>query len=301
MGYKRDIGIDLHIHSTASDGTFSPAQIVNHAVALHIKAIAITDHDTVAGAKEAIEEAINIDPPPQIIFFTGVEISAAFPVPFTLPGSLHILGYCIDIDNSALNALLLQQQHARRDRNPRIIRRLNELGIDIDINGFHQQHETGLLGRPHIAQWLVSKGVVESIDAAFDRFLGKGKAAYIEKPRVACQDAIASILNAGGIPVLAHPGLIQLPRDEMFIELIQCLRDIGLQGLEAYYPKHTKKQTQQFIDVACQYNFIITGGTDFHGTLTPDIQMGSGYGNFFVPHELMKPLELRTQQAECTT
>jgi len=194
LDFSRHESIDLHIHTTASDGTFTPEQVISHAHQLKLKAIAITDHDTVAGSKEALRNGI----PPSLGFLTGVEISSTPPPFYPASGSFHLLGYSIRLDDPKLNQTLEKLQQARKNRNPAIITRLNELGISITLDEVRKEAGEGQLGRPHIAQLMVKKRVVASIDAAFDQFLGTGKPAYVDKQRIECFKAIEIILAAGG-------------------------------------------------------------------------------------------------------
>ncbi len=274
--------IDLHIHSTASDGSFTPAEIVSLASTLNLKAIAITDHDSVEGAKAAMQ----LPSPAPLNLLAGVEISTSFPDTFTCGGSLHLLGYDMDVDDPTLNQLLLTLRQAREKRTPKIIRRLNALGHDITLPELFSRFKKGQVGRPHIAQLMMEKGFVNSIDEAFDNFLGKNGPAYVDKHRIDCEQAIKTVINAGGISVLAHPGLIKLPPNKTLEELITALKKAGLNGIEAYYPNHTKGETTDYLNIAKQFDLLVTGGTDFHGTIKPEIQMGTGTGEFFVPHVL---------------
>ncbi len=282
MGCNKDVSIDLHVHSTASDGTLTPAEIVSLAESLHLGAISLTDHDAVDGNRELLQSGI----PRSIGFLTGVEISTMPPECFPVFGSFHILGYGIDIENKALNKTLATLQDARKNRNPKIIRKLNDLGIKIDLIQVSQFAGQCQLGRPHIAGYLVHKGYAASIDEAFDQYLGKGKAAYVEKFRIPCREALKLILDAGGLPVLAHPYLIQLGKGVVFEKLIVELKSMGLKGLEIYYPEHPPESVRYFSRIARKYNLIVTGGTDFHGDIKPEIKLGSGFGDLFVPYEI---------------
>ena len=286
MEFNRHVSIDLHIHTTASDGTYTPAQVVSHAHRLKLKAIAITDHDTVAGSKEALLCGI----PPSLGFLTGVEISATPPSFYPGSGSFHLLGYSIRLDDPKLNRTLEKLQQARKNRNPAIINRLNELGISITLDEVRREAGEGQLGRPHIAQLMVKKRAVASIDEAFDRFLGTGKPAYVDKQRVECFKAIEIILAAGGVPVLAHPGLLDYKTDNQLDELIGELKKAGIQGVEVYYSGHTPDQTRLYAELAKRHDLLMTGGSDFHGTIQPDIEMGSGRGDLIVPYELFEKL-----------
>jgi predicted metal-dependent phosphoesterase TrpH len=286
LDYKNHLGIDLHIHSTASDGSLTPAEIIDHAHRLNLAAIAITDHDSIYGSKEALRSGI----PPSLKFLTGVEISAAHPPFFPGSGSFHILGYCIRLNDHALNQSLNRLREARKNRNPKIIKRLNELGLKISLEDVNQTIAHGQLGRPHIAHAMITKGFVESMDEAFDKFLGAGKPAYVDKERIECEEAIKMIRGAGGVPVLAHPALLNIDDDRQLDELIQNLIKIGMRGIEVYYPEHSPEQIQRYMELATKYDLLMTGGTDFHGSITPKIKMGTGKGTLFIPYELYEKL-----------
>ena len=286
MEYNKHARVDLHIHTTASDGTYTPAEVISHAQKLKLTAIAITDHDTLAGSKEALQ----IGMPPPLKFLTGVEISAAPPSFYAGAGSFHLLGYSPRLDDPQLNHALAKLQQARKNRNPEIISRLNDLGIAITLDEVQRLAGQAQLGRPHIARLLVKKGVVNSIDEAFEGLLGKDGPAYVDKYRIECHHAIKLILNAGGTPVLAHPGLLNCSSDDQFDELIAGLKVMGILGLEVYYSEHTPRQTQLFADLAKRHDLLLTGGTDFHGAIQPEIEMGSGKGDLFVPYELYEKL-----------
>jgi predicted metal-dependent phosphoesterase TrpH len=286
LEFSRHVSIDLHIHTTASDGTFTPEQVVSHAHQLKLKAIAITDHDTVAGSKEALRSGV----PPSLGFLTGVEISSTPPPSYPGSGSFHLLGYSIRLDDPNLNRTLEKLQQARKNRNPAIINRLNKLGISITLDEVAKETGEGQLGRPHIAQLMVKKGVVASIDEAFDQFLGTGKPAYVDKQRVECFKAIKIILDAGGVPVLAHPGLLDYKAEDQLDELVGKLKKAGIQGMEVYYSGHTQDQTRLYAELAQRHGLLMTGGSDFHGAIQPEIEMGSGQGDLIVPYELFEKL-----------
>ena len=285
-------GIDLHVHSTASDGTLTPPKILKMAVQLGLKAVSITDHDTLSGSAAAIDSGI----PRTLEFLTGIEISAASPPGYPSGSSIHILGYGLDLLDTSLNKLLTVLQTSRQNRNPRIIERLNAMGMDVTMKELSQVVGDATAGRPHIAQLLVAKGLADSVDDAFDRFLGKNKPAYVEKHRVPMKDAIDAIKTAGGVAVLAHPYLNDVPDLDNFEPFLLTLKNMGLEGVEAIYPEHPEAATAYYCQLALKHNLLITGGTDFHGFVTPGITMGSGEGSFHVPYSHYERLMARLER-----
>jgi 3',5'-nucleoside bisphosphate phosphatase len=286
LDYNNHLGIDLHIHSTASDGSLTPVEILDHAQKLNLAAIAITDHDSIDGSREALCAGI----PSCFNFLTGVEISAAHPPFFPGSGSFHILGYNIRLDNPVLNQALNQLRQARKNRNPKIVKRLNEMGFQISLEEVKQTVGEVQMGRPHIAYTMMKKGFVRSVDEAFDKYLGAAKPAYVDKERIGCEDALKMIRNAGGVAVLAHPGLLNIADESRLERLIQDLIQIGMGGMEVYYPEHSPEQIRRYAGLSKKYNLLMTGGTDFHGSITPEIEMGSGKGELFVPYLLYEKL-----------
>ncbi len=288
MDYNHHAGakIDLHIHSNASDGTLSPPAILNVAVDIQLAAISLTDHDTVKGVYQALEHGV----PDPLKFITGVEISANPPRNFPYKGSLHILGYGINIADQRLNSALDKLQKARQDRNPHIIKKLREIGFDLSLDEVAAMLESDgdergkNCGRPHIARLMVDKGFCGSIDDAFDRYLGADQPAYVEKYRIECADAIKMILGAGGAPVLAHPVLYQTNDADAIEELLITLKAMGLCGLEVRYSEQSSDQTADYTRLSKKHGLLMTGGSDFHGALRPDIKMGSGMGDLHVPY-----------------
>ncbi|MGD8367492.1 MAG: PHP domain-containing protein [Desulfobacterales bacterium] len=286
MDYDRQPGgIDLHIHSTASDGTFSPDQILQMAENAGLSAISITDHDTIEGLRQ-----IRDPKPAGLRLLSGVEISAAAPAGYPLRGSLHILGYGFDPGNAGLNRTLGQLQTARTGRNPKILLKLRSIGIELPAASVARAAGGGQVGRPHIAQAMVRHGFAASIDDAFDRFLGAGGPAYVDKYRIPCAEAVRTIREAGGIAVLAHPFLVKQLGDEGLESLVADLVSMGLGGIEIYYPGHGPQQIDIGLSLAARFGLLVTGGTDFHGDLTPAVRLGTGTGNQFVPFSLYERL-----------
>ncbi len=282
-------GIDLHVHSTASDGTLTPPEVLEMAVQLGLKAVSITDHDTLCGSAAALANGI----PLPLEFLSGIEISAASPDGYPSASSVHVLGYGFDLFDASLNRLLTRLQSSRKNRNPQIIDRLNTMGMDLTMAELSQVVGNAAAGRPHIAQLMVAKGLADSIDDAFDRFLGKNKPGYVEKYRVPIEDAIGRLKNAGGVAVLAHPYLNDWVDLDRFESFLLTIKKMGLDGIEAFYPEHPEAVTTLFCRLARKHNLLITGGTDFHGAITPGIQMGVGDGRFHVPFSLYENLMAR--------
>ncbi|MFO7749517.1 MAG: ribonuclease III [Desulfobacteraceae bacterium] len=281
--------IDLHIHSTASDGSSTPPEIIEKAMATpKLDAIAITDHDTIDGVKQVIEEGV----PPSLAFITGIEISALPLQGFEGSGSFHILGYGFSLHDKPLNSALTRLKQARGDRNPRIIERLNTLGCNILLEEVVQMCGPGQIGRPHIAAAMVKKGFVGSFDEAFDRYLKTGRPAYVDKFRLSCREAIELITRAGGIPVLAHPGLITPNSSEAMTQLVDQLVAMGLEGIEVYYTDHSQTQTDFLAHLAEKKGLLATGGSDYHGTLKQGTEIGTGTGDLAVDSALFTRLLL---------
>lgn len=277
--------VDLHIHSTASDGSLTPRAIVDHARTLGLKAIAITDHDTIDG----IRAVLTPGGPRDLHVLTGVELSANPPESFADAGSFHILGYGIRLNDPDLNTTLITLRQARHQRNPRILSRLAELSIDLSLDEVDSEAPDGMIGRPHIARAMVRKGYAAHIDEAFDRYLAKGRPAFVEKTKLDCAQALAAIIRAGGIAVLAHP--VSLDMDLRTLKaLLLTMIPMGLTGLEAFYPGHTPEMTRAYTTLARELGLIVTGGSDFHGAFKPDIRMGTGKGSLRVPFHVYQDI-----------
>ena len=247
--------IDLHIHSTFSDGLLKPAEVVDLAESQGLKAIAITDHDTAAGTDEAMQRGNE----KKIEVLAGIEISS-----WHGDTSMHILGYSFKHEDKKFNSRLQLLQDGRESRNIRIIENLNKLGIKVDLGELLHYSEYGQTGRPHIARLLVDKGVTKTIDLAFKYYLRRGAAAYAERFRFSALDAIAMIREAGGIAVLAHPSSLD-PTLRSIPLLLKNLRKMGLEGVEVYYPSHSPKAVKALLQMADEMGLLITGGSDFHG------------------------------------
>jgi 3',5'-nucleoside bisphosphate phosphatase len=279
-------GIDLHIHSTASDGTCTPSEILQLAAAIGLRAISITDHDTLEGSR-----AVQSGPlPAHLNFISGIEVSTQAPEGFSIDGSLHILGYGVDVNDGPLQQALVDLQHARDMRIPRIIERLNQAGVPVRMEQVLEFVRDGSPGRPHIARAMIAMGVVDNVNEAFDRFLSKGRPAYVDKYRIECGRAIGLIRQAGGVAVLAHPYLAPGASTRQLDRLVERLCGMGLTGIEVFYPEHPPQEVAYYMEVARRFDLLITGGSDFHGELIPDVQLGRGKGDLHVPFALYESL-----------
>lgn len=245
------IRADLHTHSSASDGDLAPAALVSLAKQQGLAYLALTDHDTTAGLPEAEAAAQGVS----LSFIPGIELTTDVPL-----GELHVLGYAIDRDDSTLQETLQSLRQARVERLWRVLARLSSLGIDLDPARITPAHAGEAVGRPHIARALVETGHATSIADAFDRYLGDGKPAFVQKDRIAPDAAVRLIRAAGGIPVLAHP-LTVVDLDDWLGRLIPA----GLRGLECYYGKYSAAQRNNLVTIADEYGLIATAGSDFHG------------------------------------
>jgi hypothetical protein len=274
--------IDLHLHTTASDGVMTPSEIVNYAKNKGLLAIAITDHDTIEGLEEGLLEGERIG----LEVIPGIEISAEHS-----PGSMHLLGFFIDIHHPTLKERLGYLQKARAERNPRMAEKLNKLGIDITFDEVLKASGGGQVGRPHFAQVLIEKGYVRSFQEAFDRFLKKGGSAYVEKMRFSAEESIHFINEANGVAVLAHPNTLQLNGYSELENLILRLVKKGLRGIEAYYPEHSAQEVAQYKTLAERHGLLVTGGTDYHGIEKNGLDIGVGRGEMKLPYSIVENLK----------
>lgn len=273
------LSADLHAHTTASDGTCTPEELVRRAHAAGITLLAVTDHDTTAAVPEAARIAGELG----MRFLTGVELSAE-----GAPGKCHLLGLGIAEDHAGLNETLAFLSRERRERNERMAARLRKLGVAITLEEVTQTAPPGAnVGRPHFAQTLLDKGIVKTLPEAFDRFLADNAPGYMAKTVLSPQEAIALIHAAGGLAFIAHPGLIRLAGHETPETRLTALRALGLDGVEAYYSKHSPAQTEQFLRLARKLDLLVTGGSDFHGDNKPDTPLGAVIDGQPLPAELL--------------
>jgi len=282
MGY-----VDLHLHTTASDGVKSPSDLVRYAKTRGLQAIAITDHDTIEGLEEGLAEGERIG----FEVIPGIEISAEHS-----PGSMHLLGYFIDPSHPLLKHRLEYLQKARAERNPKMVEKLNRLGVNITYEEVLEASGKGQVGRPHFAQVLMGKKYVKSFQEAFDRYLKKGAPAYVDKMRFAPGEALHFINEAKGIAVLAHPNTLGLNGYSELEDLILQLLKEGLRGIEVFYPEHSPADIAQYKGLAERYGLVMTGGTDYHGIEKNGLEIGVGRGEMRLPYSMVEGLKaIRSQ------
>ena len=254
--------VDLHVHSTASDGRLTPAEVIREAAERGLVYIALADHDSVDGIAAARAAAQSL---PHLTVIPGIEISTDIP-----QGEVHILGYFIDYNDPQLLAQLEDFKNSRLRRAQAMVAKLDGLGVHIDWQRVLEIAGASTIGRPHIAQAMMEKGCVPSFKDAFDEYLGHGKPAYVEREKMLPAEAVAIIIKARGLPVLAHPLTTEDPEG-----LISELKPAGLVGMEAYYKDYTAEEVEGLVALAQKHGLIATGGSDFHG-IEPDEETAIG-------------------------
>ena len=275
--------IDLHCHSTFSDGTMTPSELVEMACEENLGGLALTDHDTIEGVPERLAEAKKVDLPA----LSGVELSAnhgAIPI--------HILGYGFDPTDQALNQSLKHLQQTRQVRNEKIIANLLDLGINVTYSQMQSLAGDGVVGRPHFAQLLINLGKVKNMQSAFDKYLRKDRPAYAAREILPVEDAISIVHKAEGLAILAHPGTIPLENNQT-IDLIHEFLEMGLDGIEAYYPVHSPGLRKELISLCEKMNLVITGGSDYHGNIRPGTRLGTMQKKQRVPFDVLLQLQQR--------
>ena len=274
--------IDLHVHTTASDGTMTPTEVVKLAKEIGLKAIAVTDHDTTKGLREAVSAGETY----QIEVIPGCELSVEYP-----KGQMHIVGLWLPVEPKYVNRELEYLREKRHSRNQKIIEKLNKIGISITYEEVLDIVEPGsTVGRPHIARVLVKKNIVKDVNEAFIKYIGPGGKAYVPKTKFSPEKAISILKKEGATVILAHPFSLNLDTQELKKELIR-LKDHGLDGMEVYYSEHTPFQVQCYINLCEELNLLVSGGSDFHGTVKKDISLGTGKGNLKIPYVLLERMK----------
>lgn len=264
---------DLHVHTTASDGLLSPDEVVRWASIKRLKAVGITDHDTINGIAPAIVASENYE----VEVVPGIELSTIYE-----KEEIHILGYYIDYKAEWFLDTLKKIQNSRYERAERIVGKLQGLGVDITLEQVKDIAEDGAIGRPHIARAMINKGYITNIKDAFRGYIGKGGPAYVDRYKLECAEAVEMIRKLGGVSVLAHPGLIKSK------EYIGKLLDLGIDGIEAYHSKHDEEIIRYALTVAQSRKLLITGGSDCHGIMLNNEPI---IGNYSVDYKYVQMLK----------
>ena len=277
--------VDFHTHSTFSDGTYTPTELINHAVEIGLSAIALTDHDTVNGINEAISASKGKD----IEFIPGIEFSVADGT------EIHIIGLFIDPQNETLLDVIHKTRSQRESRMKGVIEKLQNFGFDITYEEARHLAGGDFVGRAHIAHILMDKGYVTTIKEAFDKYIGLNKPCYVEKKEITPKDAITAIRSAGGLAFLAH--LHQTKFNFQQLDKLLCeLKSYGLNGIEGYYTEYTNDHIKEFRTLAQKHNLFYSGGSDFHGSMKPTVKLRSGYSDLHIPYSILTTLKrLKTE------
>lgn len=275
--------VDLHTHSTMSDGSDRPAAVVEAAERAGCSAVALTDHDTLDGLHEASDRANTLG----VELVPGCELSCVFG-----PGTMHLLVYFVEPGHGPLQDELAILQRVRQERNLRLIERLNSIGLAVSYDEVSDEAGGVGIGRPHVAAVLVRKHYASSVQDAFGRYLAKGKPGYVEKERLEPERALSLVAASGGVSVLAHPWSMGLDHRGT-ARVIRDLRGAGLAGIEARYGRYSREQRLWLTELAERLDLVATGGSDYHGSYKPDLAVGVGTGDLDVPDEVLKKLSAR--------
>lgn len=277
------MSIDLHVHSNASDGTYTPEELVNYAAEKNLDCFALTDHDTVSGVEKAIAAAAKLSSDNRkITIIPGVELSTAYN-----KKDVHILGLFVDYKDECFINRLCQFNTLRAERNNKMCELLKNESIDISMEKMKEKFGDTVITRAHFARYLLDNGYTSNINEAFKKYLNAGCPCYVPKIKCTPIEAINIIKEAKGFPILAHPLLYNMT-DEELDKLIAELKGAGLMGIEAVYSLNTGNDEEKLLALAKKHNLLITGGSDFHGNNKPSIDLGSGKGNLNIPLSLLE-------------
>lgn len=273
--------VDLHTHSTASDGSDPPERLVELAVDARLSALALTDHDTQEGVQAAVAAAAKHD----LELIPGVELSLNYD-----SGTMHLIVLWLNPGTGPLQDRLHGLQSGRGRRNEEIVRRLEEAGLPITIEEILEEAGGGSVGRPHIAAVMVRHGYVPDIRTAFDLWLGRGRPAYVTRDRLDPGEAIGLARESGAVPVLSHPHTLGVTTAPAMAGLLTHLKRAGLIGLEALYGSYRRHEREGYADLARRFELIPSGGSDYHGSYKPGLSLGSGYGDLAIPDSVLDEL-----------
>ena len=279
--------IDLHVHSSASDGSLTPQEVVELAKNAGLSVFALTDHDTVDGIEAAVSHAKTLE---DIEVIPGIELSCYYN-----NREIHIVGLYVDYKNQTFLDGLLKLKQAREDRNEKMVQKFVDAGIPLTIEELKHGNPNSVITRAHFARVLVEKGVCKTKLEAFDKYLGIHCPFYLAKPQVTPEHVLSLIKEAGGTAILAHPYSYKFNRSEVET-LLDTLIPLGLAGMECYYSTYDDGQTQELRSIALKKNLLVSGGSDFHGVVKPDISIGTGRGNLRIPKKILTAIqEYRSQ------
>jgi predicted metal-dependent phosphoesterase TrpH len=273
--------VDLHTHSTASDGTDPPHRLIELAAEAGVSTLALTDHDTQEGVASAREAAASAG----LELIPGVELSLEYS-----RGGMHLLVYWLEPGAGSLQDRLAGLQAGREVRNVRIVEILTQAGMPLTIEDVLDEAGGGTVGRPHIAAVMMARGYVPDIRTAFDLWLGAGRPAYVGRQRLDPEDAIGLARESGAVPVLAHPHTLGITTTREMADLLAGLAGAGLVGLEAHYSSYHQHERDGYADLARRFGLVPTGGSDYHGDYKPGLMLGRGYGDLRVPLSLLEEL-----------
>ena len=283
--------IDLHTHSTRSDGTLTPAELIRYAAQKGLAAIALTDHDTIDGIEEAVQAARSLssqDPGalvPEVI--PGVELSTEY-----RGKDIHIVGLFIDWQNREFADRLRGFADARIYRNRKMCSLLTENGCPVSYEDLEAAFPDTVITRAHFAQYLLDRGMISSIDEAFRKLIGDDCPCFVPREKITPHDAVRFLLRFGGVPILAHPLQYKMSETELDA-LVASLTGLGLDGIEVYYSTHRQADTANLSRIAEKYGLLLSGGSDFHGTRKQNLDLGTGYGHLYVPDTILPPIRER--------
>ena len=283
--------IDLHTHSTRSDGTLTPAELIRYAAQKGLAAIALTDHDTIDGIEEAVQAARSLssqDPDalvPEVI--PGVELSTEY-----RGKDIHIVGLFIDWQNREFADRLRGFADARIYRNRKMCSLLTENGCPVSYEDLEAAFPDTVITRAHFAQYLLDRGMISSIDEAFRKLIGDDCPCFVPREKITPHDAVRFLLRFGGVPILAHHLQYKMSETELDA-LVASLTGLGLDGIEVYYSTHRQADTANLSRIAEKYGLLLSGGSDFHGTRKQNLDLGTGYGHLYVPDTILPPIRER--------
>ncbi len=270
--------IDLHVHSSASDGSLSPEEVVSLAKNAGLCCFALTDHDTVDGVERAIQYADKLE---EIDVIPGIELSCYYQ-----NREIHIVGLFVDYKNQIFLDELKKLKQARKDRNEKMIQNFINAGISLTLEELQHGSPNSVITRAHFARVLVEKGICKNKTEVFDKYLGVGCPFYLPKPQVTPEHVLNLIKTAGGVAILAHPYSYKFSKTEVET-LLDDLIPLGLSGMECYYSTYDTGQMQELRSIAISKELLVSGGSDFHGVIKPDISIGTGRGNLRIPEKLL--------------